>query len=50
MMSLRLHMFLIVKLILEESDETLKATLKCGIVLKHKIYIKQTIKKRTKFN
>lgn len=37
MIKVRLQIFFIVKLILEESDETLKVTLKCGIVLKIKI-------------
>lgn len=36
MIRVRLQMFLIVKLILDESEETLNASLKCGIVLKHK--------------
>lgn len=36
MIRVRLQIFVIVKLILVESDETLKVTLKCGIVLKEK--------------
>lgn len=36
MIRVRLQIFVIVKLILVESDETLKVTLKCEIVLEEK--------------